>query len=189
MLTEQRDRYIENGMLVGTAAVSAAGYAGRRGKSFAEKAAVHSAEQRLRQLNMVKGRLEDSRREYNELKEKGIAALRQHDASMVSLISPGMRLSPEEVHEVQLSMLRQRISADRYELKKMNSALRALEADPFFGILKQYYEQNMSDADIADALGYDRSTIARHRRRLIGLIAFRLYGSSAAYGAGQRQWS
>ena len=50
---------------------------------------------------------------------------------MVSLIKTGMRLSPEEVHAVQLNMLRQRISADKYELKKMNSALRALETDPF----------------------------------------------------------
>lgn len=127
MLTQQMDRYIENGML----AQRAAG----RGCD-AEKAAMHSAEQRLRQLNM----------------------------------------------------LRQRISADKYELKKMNSALRALEADPFFGILKQYYEQNLSDTDIAEAMGYDRSTIARHRRRLIKLIAFRLYGSSAAYGT-EQQWS
>ena len=171
MLTQQMDRYIENGML----AQRAAG----RGCD-AEKAAMHSAEQRLRQLNIVKGRLEDSRREYSELKDKGIAALKRHDASM--------RLSPEEVHAVQLNMLRQRISADKYELKKMNSALRALEADPFFGILKQYYEQNLSDTDIAEAMGYDRSTIARHRRRLIKLIAFRLYGSSAAYGT-EQQWS
>ena len=179
MLTQQMDRYIENGML-------AQRTAGRG--CDAEKAAMHSAEQRLRQLNIVKGRLEDSRREYRELKDKGIAALKRHDASMVSLIKTGMRLSPEEVHAVQLSMLRQRISADKYELKKMNSALRALEADPFFGILKQYYEQNLSDTDIAEAMGYDRSTIARHRRRLIKLIAFRLYGSSAAYGT-EQQWS
>lgn len=179
MLTQQMDMYIENGML----AQRAAG----RGCD-AEKAAMHSTEQRLRQLNIVKGRLEDSRREYSELKDKGIAALKRHDASMVSLIKTGMRLSPEEVHAVQLSMLRQRISADKYELKKMNSALRALETDPFFGILKQYYEQNLSDTDIAEAMGYDRSTIARHRRRLIKLIAFRLYGSSAAYGT-EQQWS
>ena len=48
--------------------------------------------------------------------------------------------------------------------------------------------QNLSDTDIAEAMGYDRSTIARHRRRLIKLIAFRLYGSSAAYGT-EQQWS
>ena len=177
MLTQQMDRYIENGML-------AQRTAGR--DCDAEKAAMHSAEQRLRQLNIVKGRLEDSRREYSELKDKGIAALKRHDASMVSLIKTGMRLSPEEVHAVQLNMLRQRICADKYELKKMNSALRALETDPFFGILKQYYEQNLSDTDIAEAMGYDRSTIARHRRRLIKLIAFRLDGSSAGSGPAQR---
>ena len=87
-----------------------------------------------------------------------------------------------------IPLLCARKSADKYELKKMNSALRALETDPFFGILKQYYEQNLSDTDIAEAMGYDRSTIARHRRRLIKLIAFRLYGSSAAYGT-EQQWS
>ena len=53
MLTQQMDRYIENGML-------AQRTAGR--DCDAEKAAMHSAEQRLRQLNIVKGRLEDSRR-------------------------------------------------------------------------------------------------------------------------------
>ena len=87
MLTQQMDRYIENGML-------AQRTAGRG--CDAEKAAMHSAEQRLRQLNIVKGRLEDSRREYSELKDKGNAALKRDEASMVSLIKTGMRLSPEE---------------------------------------------------------------------------------------------
>lgn len=181
MRTEHRDAEIENGMLA-PSIIWAQPHKARRGaKSTAEKAAILSTEQRLKQLNIVKCRLKDSEAEYKELKDKGLEALRQHDASLVSLISPGMRLTPQEVHEVQLNILRQRINADKYELRKMERTLSDLAGDPYYCILEMHYAQGRNDAEIAEALGYDRSTITRNRRRLIELIAYRLYGSNGAY--------
>ncbi len=184
MRTQHMDAQIENGMLAASVIWNAPNKRHCNSRSEAEKAAFMSTEQRLRQLGTVRGRLEDSEAEYRELENKGIEALRQHDASLVSLISPGMRLTPQEVHEVQMDMLRQRINADKYELRKMERALCSVEGDPYYCILEQYYGRNMNDADIGDALGYDRSTIARNRRRLVEQIAYRLYGSTAAYCVG-----
>lgn len=181
MRTQHMDAQIENGMLGANVIWNVPSKTHCSQRSEAEKAAFMSTEQRLRQLATVRGRLEDSEAEYGELENKGIEALRQHDASLVSLISPGMRLTPQEVHEVQMDMLRQRINADRYELRKMERALGSVANDPYYCILEQYYGQSMNDTDIADALGYDRSTIARNRRRLVEQIAYRLYGSTAAY--------
>ena len=103
-------------------------------------------------------------------------ALRSHDASFVSLISPGMRLDPMEAHAVQMQRLEKRISADGREIKKMRSALKDIENDPYYAVLELYYEHGMKDEAIGEKMGYDRSTIARHRSRLVRLLACRLYG-------------
>ncbi len=142
----------------------------------AERAAVAATEKRLSELKVVRGRAEDAREELEELETLGVEALRGHDASLVRLIRPGMRLTPEEVHETQLAMLRARLAADTRELKKMNAALECVSDDPFFPILQLRYERNLTDGEIATRLQCDRSTVVRHRAQLVRLLASRLYG-------------
>ena len=149
---------------------------GKKERWLPERTAFKCTEKRLSQLGMVQRRLEDERSDYCELKELGVEALRSHDASFVSLISPGMRLDPMEAHAVQMQRLEKRISADGREIKKMRSALKDIENDPYYAVLELYYEHGMKDEAIGEKMGYDRSTIARHRSRLVRLLACRLYG-------------
>jgi DNA-binding MarR family transcriptional regulator len=167
---------IENGMLVPAPRMAKRNVGCHIKASDAERTAFKCTEKRLSQLGMVQRRLEDERSDYCELKELGVEALRSHDASFVSLISPGMRLDPMEAHAVQMQRLEKRISADGREIKKMRSALKDIENDPYYAVLELYYEHGMKDEAIGEKMGYDRSTIARHRSRLVRLLACRLYG-------------
>ena len=142
----------------------------------AEQAAYQATEKRLYERKVVRGRAEDAREELAELERLGAEALQKHDASMVRLIRPGMRLSPEEVHETQVKLLRARLAADERELKKMSAALECLKDDPFYRVLDLRYERGMTDGHIAEKLRCDRSTVVRHRIQLVKLLASRLYG-------------
>ena len=131
------------------------------------------AEGRLYALPMIRARLECSRDERDELASLGIEALREHSRSLVRLLSPSMRLTPEEIHEAQLAELGARIAADEREVGYMERAL------PYFEIIKLKYFKCMTDAAIAERLSCDVSTIRRNRKRLVQSVALFLYGSAA----------
>lgn len=150
----------------------------RRPRRCGESLSFTLAEKRLREMRFVEMRVEDSVEEYRTLAAKGIEALRRCDKSMVKLITHGMRLTPEEVHAGQLSYLRRRIMADRHELNVMRKALDAVRADKYFNVLELAYARGMSDTEIADELKFERSTVTRHRRQLVGIIAVCLYGAN-----------
>ena len=76
-----------------------------------EKAAYAETERRLYAMRALRARVEDAREELAELEGLGVEALREHSASLVRVLRPGMRLDPEEVHTMQLAMLRGRLAA------------------------------------------------------------------------------
>ncbi len=137
------------------------------------------AEGRLYALPMIRARLECSRDERDELASLGIEALREHSRSLVRLLSPSMRLTPEEIHEAQLAELGARIAADEREVGYMERALAYIEEHPYFEIIKLKYFKCMTDAAIAERLSCDVSTIRRNRKRLVQSVALFLYGSAA----------
>ncbi len=149
----------------------------RRPRRCEENTRFALTEKRLREMRFVKMRVKDSIEEYRTLAAKGIEALRKCDKSMVKLITNNMRLTPEEVHAGQLSYLRRRIMADRHELSVMRKALDAVRADKYFKVLELAYARGMNDTEIAIELKFERSTITRHRRELVGIIAACLYGA------------
>ena len=63
--------------------------------SNASQAAMAATERRLYALPIIRERIEDNREELTELENCGVEALRHHSASLVRLIRPGMRLTPE----------------------------------------------------------------------------------------------
>ena len=97
------------------------------------------AEGRLNALPMIRARLECSRDERDDLASLGIEALREHSRSLVRLLSPSMRLTPEEIHEAQLAELGARIAADEREVGYMERALAYIEEHPYFEIIKLKY--------------------------------------------------
>ena len=119
---------------------------------------------------------EDAREELAELEGLGVEALREHSASLVRVLRPGMRLDPEEVHAMQLATLRGRLAADERELKRMNIALSFISDDPYYLTVEARYLRGVGDYDIAERLNCDPSTVRRNRIRLVRMLALRLYG-------------
>ena len=136
-----------------------------------EKAAYAETERRLYAMRALRARVEVA-----ELEGLGVEALREHSASLVRVLRPGMRLDPEEVHTMQLAMLRGRLAADERELKRMNIALSFISDDPYYLTVEARYLRGVGDYDIAERLNCDPSTVRRNRIRLVRMLALRLYG-------------
>lgn len=151
------------------------GKGGKRHKSEACSA----TERRLYALPVLSMRVQENKEELEELECLGVEALRKHSSSMVRLLRPGIRLTPEEVHAAQLAELRARIAADEREVKKMQAALKSISDDPYYMIIELRFFREKSDDAIAERLCCDPTTVRRNRARLIKRLALRLYGVDA----------
>ena len=116
-----------------------------------------------------------SQEELAELENLGVDALRHHSLSVVSMLSPGMRIDPEEAHAMQMARLRARLAADEFEVRRMRRALDCLREDEYFPCIELYYFRRKGDAYIAEKLYRDISTVRRNRRRLVRELAGILY--------------
>lgn len=142
----------------------------------AQRAAYAATERRLYQMKLIRARIEDAQEELAELENLGVEALRSHSASFVRLLRPGMRVDPEEAHAAQMAYLRARLAADEREVKKMTCALACIREDPYYPAIDMRYVRAMSDAEIGAKLSCDKTTVTRHRKRLVADLALRLYG-------------
>lgn len=146
------------------------------GEEEARGAAFAATERRLYQLKLIRARIEDAKEELAELENLGLDALKGHSSSLVRILRPGMRLDPEEVHAMQMAHLRSRLAADERELRKMTIALECVREDAYYPAIDMRYVRGMSDAEIAQKLVCDKTTVTRHRKRLVRDLAVRLYG-------------
>ncbi|MCE5234951.1 MAG: hypothetical protein ABFC62_07800 [Clostridiaceae bacterium] len=168
---------IENRMVLGGARPRGAG---SRPTKREETASTYAAtERRLYAIPILRERIADSREELAELETLGIEALREHSLSLVRILRPGIRLTPEEVHAAQLAELRGRLAADEREVKKVQVALTSIEDDPYYRTVEMKYFRNARDAEVAEKLCCDPSTVRRNRLRLVQRLALRLYGANA----------
>lgn len=150
-------------------------YGGQMGKNE-ENAAYAATERRLYALPILRERVQDNKEELSELENCGIEALRHHSSSLVKLIRPGMRLTPEEVHAAQMAELRGRLAADEREVRKMQNALNCIADDPYYLTIELKYFLGVKDTDAALRLKCDPATVRRNRHRLVKRMALRLYG-------------
>ncbi|HWR19653.1 MAG TPA: hypothetical protein VN608_08520 [Clostridia bacterium] len=142
-----------------------------------ELSAYAATERRLYAIPILRERIADAREELAELETLGVEALKEHSLSLVRILRPGIRLTPEEVHAAQLSHLRGRLAADEREVRKVQAALTCVQDDPYYHILELKYFQNVKDGYAAEKLCCDPSTIRRNRLRLVKRLALRLYGA------------
>ncbi|MEG1548317.1 MAG: hypothetical protein RR232_06140 [Clostridia bacterium] len=156
-------------------------YGGKQATGAAEResSAYAQTERRLFALPILRSRVDECRDELAELESCGIDALKAHSSSMVRLLRPGIRLTPEEVHAAQLSHIRARLLADEREIKKMQSALNSISDDPYFLTVELRYFHNQADVEAARRLCCDPTTVRRNRKKLVRQLALRLYGSEA----------
>lgn len=138
-----------------------------------------ATERRLYALPVLRARIEDCREELSELEGLGIEALKESSSSLVRLIRPGIRLTPEEVHAAQLAELKARLAADEREVRKMRVALAMIAQDHYYPAVEAKYFKGENDRDVADRLHCDPATVRRNRAKLVRVLALRLYGAEA----------
>ena len=154
-------------------------YGGKEEQTADERRAglFRETERRLYALPILRQRVKDNREELEELEGLGIDALKHCSSSMVRLLRPGIRLTPEEVHAAQIAHIRGRLAADEREIRKVQGALDMLYDDPYFLSIELRYFSGLSDMDAADRLSCDPTTVRRNRKRLVRQLALRLYGA------------
>lgn len=84
--------------------------------------------------------------------------------------------SPQEIREDQMARLQGRLAMNQRELRRMEAALAHIREDHYYPAIELRYFQGMKEADIAERLNCDPTTVCRNRRRLVKQLAFRLYG-------------
>ena len=172
----RRSKNIENAMVLMAAWEAGGPIRETISVEEARRNAYRTTEARLSDMRMVRERIKDTKQKIKELETLGVAALGKHSASFVSILKPGMRLTPEEVHEEQLERLYVRLTADEREIRMLDVALELIRDDPYYPAIELYYERNLTDAEVAEKMNCDRSTVARRRRRLVSQLTARLEG-------------
>ena len=61
----------------------------------------------------------------------------------------------------------------------MERALELIAEDPYATVIKSFYFGRLKDSIIAQRLCCDRATVYRNRKRLVEIMAHRLYGAFA----------
>lgn len=167
---------LENRMAAPLEATLARGASRRYLKEEARKSAYAETERRLYALPILHERIADNREELCELEGLGVEALKEHSSSLVRILRPGIRLTPEEVHAAQMAELRGRLAADEREVRKMQTAMGSIESDPYFPLIEMKYFKNKKETEVAEKLCCDPSTVRRNRVRLVRRLSLRLYG-------------
>ena len=99
--------------------------------------------------------------------------------SIVRFSASGVRVDPEEMLEAVRRSVEAHIAADQEEIDAVTSALGCVKDDYYYPAVYDGLVFHKTDAELAEMLYCDESTIRRNRSRLIHIIAIRLYGVEA----------
>lgn len=105
--------------------------------------------------------------------------LQEKSISIVKYSASGVRADPEEMLEAMRQSLAAHIAADQEEISIVMTALEYVKNDYYYRAVYDSFILRKSDAEIAEVLYCDESTIRRNRGRLTHIIAIRLYGKFA----------
>ena len=148
-------------------------------KENKKDAAYSMTEKRLYRYRVLCRRIEEHKKDIEELAAMNFEALRHSSKSFVSLIRTGMRVDPHDAFEAQIGVLRAYISADEYEVRRVKRALRFIRDDPYYMIIECKYFRGMTEEATAKELSCSLSTVRRNRARLVNTLSDALYGMSA----------
>lgn len=124
---------------------------------------------RMRAIPILKERIRD-----NTARLDG--PLQGKSTSIVRYSADGVRADPEEMLEAVRRSLSAHIEADRAEVDEVETAMAYIGSDYYFPAVYDSYILGKSDAEIAEQLHCEDSTVRRNRGRLTRIIAVRLYG-------------
>ena len=130
---------------------------------------------RIKALPILQERVEDNRA---RLSEDG-NLLPGKSKSIVRFSASGVRADPEEMLEAVRKTTEAHLAADQEEIDIVTAAIACVQEDFYYPTVYDGLVQHKSDAELAEQLYCDESTVRRNRSRLIRIIAIRLYGVEA----------
>ena len=92
---------------------------------------------------------------------------------------PGTRLDPLEVQEALDADLTYQLEQAENDAREIEWALNGIRDDPYYFTVEEHYFQGLKDAEIAEKIPCDPSTVWRKRKGLVNRISVRLFGSAA----------
>ena len=129
---------------------------------------------RIKALPILRERVEDN---LVRLGENG-NLLPGRSKSIVRFSAAGVRADPEDMLEAVRQTVEAHVAADQEEIDIVTMAMKSVQ-DDFYYPAVEGLSLRKTDAELAEQLYCDESTIRRNRSRLIRIIAIRLYGVEA----------
>lgn len=124
---------------------------------------------RIKALPVLKERIADNTARLE-------SPVQEKSKSIVRFTAAGVRADPEDMLEAIEQTLRAHIAADQAEVDEVYKALNTVSGDYYFPVVYDAFILGKKDEDLAEHLSCDISTIRRNRKRLVNIIAIRLYG-------------
>lgn len=140
------------------------------------KDAYRATERRLYALPDIRAKLADDKESLSDVKKYGV---RNASRSVTRFLKSGVRLTPEEILSAVVMNLEAEIAADEHEVGVMERALESIADDDYYAAVTGKYIDRLTDAQIAEKIQCDASTVWRNRKRLVQRISVRLYGADA----------
>lgn len=134
-----------------------------------------AAERRLYALPTLRKKLEDDTEYLAQLQTVGAP---ERSRCIVRNSRGGRRLDKDEILEALINDIKSKIEADRHEIRTMEDALCEIDSDEYYPVIDCKYFRRMKDADIAEMLFCDPTTVWRNRKRLLDRLIVRLYGAA-----------
>ncbi|MFA5130458.1 MAG: hypothetical protein WC477_06135 [Patescibacteria group bacterium] len=89
----------------------------------------------------------------------------------------GPKIDDEIRHKQKIARSERTMKRTQLMLAKIENALKVLENDDDYPIIRMRYIEHKTNAEIAEALSYHESTIARRKNRLMNKLQIVLFGA------------
>lgn len=158
-------------------------YTGSELESLAGTAALDAqraagmAKRRLWALPGLLARAEELKDEIDDLNSAGALGTPEHSMSVALAVRPGMRITREEAWEKQLELLERRAQSTKREIGRVKRALAYIESDEYYRIIPEHYMRQKTFEELAEMLNCSVATVYRNHKRLLSILAARMYGA------------
>lgn len=132
----------------------------------------------LYQYANLKTAINQKKEDIEYIKKHGLP---EKSKSIVMYQTGGGNISAEERYMQLIEKYNMEMLETEREVKRIDNALSKIKKDKYYKIIELKYlnnDKDMSDEEIAEALGKDQSTISRNRKRLINSVKTILFPES-----------
>lgn len=143
-----------------------------------EKDKYKLTEKRLYAYQILKRNIERHKLDIEDIKKEDIR--KSKDIVLYSTCGgSGEKLELEELRAAKILVVKQKISRDEKEIAEINAALKEIEKDEYFEVIKDHYFNHLSQDEIAEKMTCDKVTVWRNKKKLVRIISLILYGADA----------